>query len=974
MKSFKKSGRERNTYLFFILFFFSLGVMQAGTSRINQGKYKSFREAFKAGEDNLKQGYFPAAIDAFREAFHFAGNHNHREEELRCLLKLGILLWNTGQLEESRNKFKTALSYSKELGKKTDQDIILSYIKIHDFYDEAKNHRSSGRHEDAISCFQRAIDLSKKVKSSEHEVKCLRQLSFVYWQENNLQEFLSLNLAALKIAQMINHLQEEGRCLNNVGLAYLKEDNFSKALYHLERALRIARDLGEIRDEADCLNNIGTMYISLGDYDKALDCFNKIIKINNKINDIYSLSLAMNNIGEIFRNRGLLFENKNDLFSSLEYYFQCLSLVKQEDRKTEVQVLNNIGIVYISLGDNDNAIKYFNEAYNKAKIINDTEALGMIFINMGYSYFKLKKYEKARNNFEFGVDLAIKTKSNQILWEAYFRLGQCYEKLGNNPQAVSYYKSAIDVIDYVRRNIALDTQKAGFARDKLRVYECLIDLLSRLKATESTGRYDKDIFFTIERAKARAFLESLGGASVDIQMQIRPELRKRENEISNKISAMMTEISGSNITQHEREVLLDRLNEAEEEYLNLMSQMRVESPEIFGLVSPRVRGTEEVQRRILDEKTALVEYFLGEDRSYGLLMTKDTFFLKVLPSRQEIESSLKAYLKLLSTPPEGKFKGILAAKRISKEYFSFVEEQISDSIQRLIIIPDGIFHCLPFETLVCVQSDLSHEDSFLIEKYTISYAPSSSSLFFLMDSKSELEDQKYLLAVGNPVYPAKSSKRGGKIKSYGETLREIYINLGFDFSPLPFTGKEILGISKYFPKKGTDVYLGAKAKEEIVKDIPLKEYQIIHFACHGLLDEKFPFRSALVLTLDEDEKEDGFLQVREIHNLRMNANLVVLSACQTGKGILERGEGILGLPRIFFYTGARSVVSTLWRINDRSTAQFMKSFYRHLSKGKGKAEALRLAKIDVIRSRYSHPFYWAAFILNGEFKEAIHFH
>jgi CHAT domain-containing protein len=204
-------------------------------------------------------------------------------------------------------------------------------------------------------------------------------------------------------------------------------------------------------------------------------------------------------------------------------------------------------------------------------------------------------------------------------------------------------------------------------------------------------------------------------------------------------------------------------------------------------------------------------------------------------------------------------------------------------------------------------------------------------------------------------------------------MRELYLDQGFDFSPLPHSEEEVLGISSYFPRESRDVYLKDNAKEEVFKRISLKDYRIVHFACHGFLSEEYPFRSALVLSLDEDPAEDGFVQVRELYNIRLRADLVVLSACQTGRGRMERGEGLLGLPRIFFYTGAKSVISTLWRINDESTAVFMNWFYRYLSEGKDKAQALRLAKLRMLDSRYGHPFYWASFILNGDYNSVVNF-
>ena len=228
-----------------------------------------------------------------------------------------------------------------------------------------------------------------------------------------------------------------------------------------------------------------------------------------------------------------------------------------------------------------------------------------------------------------------------------------------------------------------------------------------------------------------------------------------------------------------------------------------------------------------------------------------------------------------------------------------------------------------------------------------------------------MEHPKSLLAIGDPKYESEKQSDSDQ-KTSSLILKEIYNNQGYDFFAIPYSRKEIKNIARLFPKHKRDVYLGEKAKEEVIKKTSLQDYKIVHFACHSLLDEKFPFRSALVLALDDDNEEDGFLLVREIYNLRLSADMIVLSACQTGRGRLENVEGVLGLPRIFFYCGARSVVSSLWKINDKSTTQFMSNFYEYISKGKSKAQALRLAKLKMLDSRFNHPFFWASFVLYGD--------
>jgi len=436
--------------------------------------------------------------------------------------------------------------------------------------------------------------------------------------------------------------------------------------------------------------------------------------------------------------------------------------------------------------------------------------------------------------------------------------------------------------------------------------------------------------------------------------------------VSNKISNTISHLTEPGLEEKQRKKLLARLEIEEEEYANLLNRVRTQKLENSRYEFPEIVSSDRFRERYLDTRTAILEYYLGEKLSVGIFLDKKQLVLKALPPRMEIENSLKAYLKMLSTSPDGRFMGIPAARRIYRELVFPFEDHVSPLIEHLIIVPDGILHYLPFETLI--KNDMkTSEHKYLIELYDISYAPSVSSLVHLMQKERPKKYAKALLAVGNPVYLLKGVKKSRHEDKHGDVLREIFLNDGFELSPLPYSRKEIRRVTRCFPKERVDILLDSQAREESIKNRPLEEYQIIHFACHGFLDEKTPMRSALVLTLDDNIEEDGFLQAREISNLSLSADLVVLSACQTGKGRLENAEGVLGLPRTFFYAGARSTISSLWKISDKSTSEIMPSFYRYLTAGKNKATALRLAKLEMLRSPYSHPFYWAAFVLNGDY-------
>jgi CHAT domain-containing protein len=285
-----------------------------------------------------------------------------------------------------------------------------------------------------------------------------------------------------------------------------------------------------------------------------------------------------------------------------------------------------------------------------------------------------------------------------------------------------------------------------------------------------------------------------------------------------------------------------------------------------------------------------------------------------------------------------------------------------DGIKNLIIIPDDILNLLPFETLLTG----SQPDDWLIRNYTVYYAPSLSSLRELahrQNRKNRAKPQNNLLAVGDPYYGELEDKYPEL--STKAILKDFYALTDLKFYRLRYSHEEIQRISNLIPK--STLLEREKASEDLVKSANLNNYKIVHFAAHGLIDDQKPARSAIILTLDNDPAQDGFLQMREVFNLRLNADLVVLSSCQTGLGQFIKGEGIEGISRAFFYAGSSSVVMSLWTINDQVSSQFMERFYYHLKNSENLAQAIRQAKLEMIDSGVvSHPYYWAGFILSGD--------
>jgi len=975
LKSLQFKIFNQKIFLSFIisapLVFFST---QDKFNRNSDDLFRVYQSVVLAGEGFIERGDFQAAINKFSQALELAKKIDIAKSEMFCLQRLGILYWNQGQLKDYDNFISKALTFARSNKFRDVEKDCINALEIKKYYSEGKKFRSLGSYQESIDSFQKAINLSREIKSKEHELKCLRQLSFTFWEMENFKEFFSLNKQALKIADTLNHKREKVKCFNNIGFYYAKMNDLLKALNNYHDALIISRGIKSKSDESACLNNIGIVYKEIGDYDKSLDYFMKALQIDQElINNIF-ISKDLNNIGTIIRNKAAEDNNKKSQLKALDYFKKSLEITKQtKDARTEVNILNNIGNVYFDLKDYQEALKYFQMGYNLADNLQFTEAKVMISNNKGMVFLNLQNYIEAEKFFKYAIYKGVEINRGDILWEAYFGLGRCYEKMNIFSKALDCYKKSIYEIENIRSQIYFDTFKIEYLKNKLEVYECLIYLLVKLYKNDSLSKYKEEIFYIVEKAKARALLEVFSESKVDIFKRFDPRLKKQEQDLSERISSINKALTETSIDKEKRDVLEAELRQAEEDYQLFISKMRVKIPEITNLISPEPSRLEHIQRELLNEKTALIEYFLGKKFSILLIITKGEINLAFLPSSSEIRKSIKAYIKILSAFPKSKFNGTVGAQRLYKEIFLPVQKKIEASIENIIIVPDGMLFYLPFETLIKPSQKQARKNQYLIEKYTISYAPSASILQHLSKNNGFQQFSKTLLAFGNPSYKLNFLEKNKNDKSYLEILKSIFQSQEINFSHLPSSEMEIKEISKFFQKEKCEIFLKDEANEEILKKIYLKNYRIIHFACHGLLDEKFPFRSALMLAMDNDNTEDGFLQVREIFNLRLNADLVVLSACQTGKGTYKRGEGVLGLPRIFFYAGARSVISTLWRIDDNPTSKFMRYFYDFLSKGNSKAQALRLAKLKTLKTKYHHPFYWAAFVLNGEYSSVIDF-
>ncbi len=925
--------------------------------------YLLFQRSFQSAVSLGSQGEFEQASVALLKALSISRQLNFSYGKSKCLLRLAINKWDLGHIAESFEYFNEARTAFKNANDRRAEEYCLKCLKIIQLYNQGKATRDTNANYLSLEKYEQAIFLGRETGFPDYELKCLRQMGKTYWQMGRLNLFLESNKKGLEISNRINHKIEKGRCLNNIGVYYQKQNDYSIALIYYENALSFIKAMDDQPTEAECLSNIGILYRDLGNLTKAQQYLSSALELDKKVGDIDSISKDMDNIGSVYLRRGIDGQNTHDLLQALGMFRSCLSLrgIEKTNSLIKITALNNIGIIQSELKDYPNARNNFSSAMKIVEKGNYLNEKCQIINNIAASFVYENKIDDAIEYYSKAVEIGSEHSLENILMESCLGLGQCYEIKGEYSSSISFYKRSIEAMENVWDRIPSEFFKIGFARNKMHAYQRIIKMLVSLHSANPRMTSLEEIFNFVERAKARAFLESIRETLEVGNRGITASFNERQREISKNISLLYRKMISHNLPVESKQQTNIELEREEEKYIRLDSEKKTEARNMRLKISKEICSISQIQNQIIDDQTVMLEYFIEEKESYLIIITRKTAKLCVLAGRDDLEKSLRAYIKIFSFRSNDNRVGIEAAKRIGKELIPLEKGGLLKDAKALIVIPDGILHYLPFETL---RASIGHGSGYLVEKLVISYCPSASSLFVLKQQKKRNERQRALLAIGGPNYGIPPTSEHEITKK--DVLSQLYNEQGFRFSSLPFSKREVLEIGKLFAKSDRTILVGEKASEEAIKNLPLIEYRLIHFACHGFLDERIPLRSALVLSLNAQQEDDGYLQMREIYGLTMNADLVVLSACQTGNGILERAEGPMGLARAFFCAGARSVIASLWSINDKTTVFFMKEFYRNLVDGYATGKALQLTKIRMLNSAWSHPFYWAGFILNGD--------
>jgi CHAT domain-containing protein len=813
------------------------------------------------------------------------------------------------------------------------------------------------RYELAYQTARQALNLSERLGDRRRRMRATNLLAVAAFHTNRTSEAIRYFKQASATAEEVGVAQGRGLALSRAGMLLRLTGRYEDALFCFNEALRFYRRQRHKAGEALTLSQIGGVYADTADYAKAAQILQEALSLARRLADPGSHAVILQRLLTVEKGRG-------NFSSALRYGEQAEALLAgQAPALRNLELLYQLGATHAALGQQRQAAERFEQALRLARELRAPQFAAVIL--GAYADTQLKS-----GNAAAALDLAAQAVASlnrgggSKHQEAQFLAtgAEAERALGHNDKALAGYRLALAALEQARaRSIPTEISRAGIVATRHQVFAGAIDLLLSLRRPE-------EAFDVAEAYHARAFLDVLAESALDDLGELTPAQQAREDQLFEQISAIQKKLWQPDDLAEQEERLKRELAEAENALELFRLEQRRADPRYAGIKAPQPLSHSRVSAELLDAETALVEYVLGDKQSFAWVVFQGKVSSVTLPPGRELTEAVSAY----RTAASSKVSSLSAAQAIAKlkaqsqqlyqKLFQPLEPHLA-SARKLIIVPDGALSYLPFETLAGEPKRPAPTAPYLIERFAISYAPSASALAALRALKqNNTAEAKGIIAFGDPVY--------GKDES--ATANGNASERGYDFRQLPYTRAEVNEIAALFPPPERRVFLGADAREQNVKAEPLSQYRYVHFAAHALIDEERPARSGIVLSTHSgaaDSKEDGALQMSEVMRLKLNADLVTLSACRTGLGQLLNGEGMIGLTRAFLYAGSESVVVSLWNVNDIATASLMKAFYKNLKQGLAKDEALRQAKLELIRGRqqaWRHPYYWAAFVLVGD--------
>ncbi len=922
----------------------------------------------------------------------------HREEGV-TLSELGLINYVKNDSGKALEFYQLALEKHRAV-----KDIIFEGETLNRI---GWNYNAKGERRKAMEFYLKALQLRREAGNWEGESVTLNDIGRAYAAQGDSLQALEAYQQALKLRPPEREPGGAANVLNRIGMVVTSIGDWQSASDTYNQALLLARKVNDRRNEAAIVNNIGAMFNQYGDQSRALQHYELALKLSRETGIRSGESTILNAMGVTYINLG-------EFQRAVEFLTQALELRRKlRDITGEAETLMNLGLAYQKLGDQQKALDYSRQSLEKYRSLGGRLEEALVLDNTANSYAVLGDTQKAIATFEQALGEHRKAKNIRREAQTLIRLGSLQSLQGNLEEARRLIAAGLTLGETLRNQNSNQDFRTAFqslVSDRYKVY------IEVLMAGQSEPNNIALALEASERARARSLLELLTESHTNIRQGIDPSLLEMEQSLQQRLNAraeIQSRLLGAKHTEEQAKTIALEISELASQLQETAAKIRLLSPRYAALLQPSPLSLKEIQQQVLDDDTLLLEYSLDKTQSYLWAVTNKTIHSLTLAGEPEIRAATQRWLDLLPKSKQRKYQreAELAAAELSRLILKPAGAYLGK--KRLVIVADGALQYVPFGALPECGMGIADCGSLaaapsgeiattrivpksaipipkspipLIVNHEIISLPSASVMAVLRaELKGRKPAEKQLAIFSDPVFQI-TDPRVQLVKT-GATIQPAEINsilassnltrAGTEsgiasFERLSFTRVEADAITEFTTKPQQLKALDFAASRPAALNGQLDKYRIIHFATHALLNSQHPDLSGVVLSLvDENGKpQDGFLRLNDLYNLKLNADLVVLSACSTALGKDIKGEGLVGLTRGFMYAGAARVVASLWNVNDAATAELMKNFYRAMLIEKlTPAAALRSAQLAMSRDpRWSSPYYWSGFVLQGEWQ------
>lgn len=901
------------------------------------------------------QGNIVKAAELYQEALSLRQKCGDLQGEGETLANIGGIYQIQNQWYKALDYFNQSLTRFQQTGFQEGEAAMLNQM--------GGVYSRLGDLQKAADTYSRGLSIRRAQKQQLNIAQSLCSLASIAAHQGEFQKALDLYEESLQLIQDTGHAYLHALAFAGVGRLYLQIRDYQQAETALRQALEVVRKIGNRNWESALLVEIGTTYLGRDQFTEALDHFTQALAISRELKNILDEGTVLHHIAFTCYKLG-----KQD--EALKYYEASLVLCRQaKDLMDELSTLFNMASIYIARNEDQIANQYIQDILKRWP----------------------EGMQPANRALVLNLQACLRIKAKDYL------------------QAKTLLEEAIQLIEGVRGKVRNPELRTTFFAQSQNVYERYIELLAFQHTQDRQAGYDALALQMSEHTRARVLLDLLNESGVDFRQGGNPELIERERTTRQRLVA---KIDGFNrlqarsaLTKETEAEFRAEIEAISKEYEQIEDTLRRTSPRYTALSEPKPLTVNEIQSRIVAPDTVLLEYFLGESRSFVWVVTPDSLTTVQLPKKADIERlARQAYDLMAETGDTNRTIRLDSIK--SEQTQAALNEALSKlshiilgpvashlGNKRLLIVPDGVLHFIPFAALPVENAQSKPEP--LLTSHELVVLPSASALDVLRtETLDRPKPTKELAVVADPVFDPTDGrlpkpvtrlataaptnqkldrKRQLRLEKTKSSIQEVGIaDEAHQIPRLPGTRREAESILKFVPKTKAAHAFDFTASRSFFDRPDLDQFRLLHIATHGFINSERPEFSGLIFSMFDQQgnAQNGFLLLPDVFNLKLNTDLVTLSACQSGLGKEIKGEGLVGLTQGFLYAGTSRVLVSLWNVSDQATAELMKHFYQGLLVEKLRpADALRRAQLNLRQhKKWSSPYYWAAFQLTGEWK------